>query len=122
MLVYLALLLAFDVIQGIPESAEAPPTSGSVPSGQAVNVSSQPQAAQAAQPAAVPSTGPNANPLDLFPQVRVYFRVWFYIDLSKIIRVIESWLYNSGVPNYGLKCWWCEYLRFSTKQSPGTVV
>ncbi|KAG6398940.1 hypothetical protein SASPL_140412 [Salvia splendens] len=50
---------------GIPESAEAPPTSASVPSRQAVNVPSQPQAAQ---PAAVPSTGPNANPLDLFPQ------------------------------------------------------
>ncbi|KAL1568451.1 Ubiquitin receptor RAD23d [Salvia divinorum] len=50
---------------GIPESAEAAPTSVTVPSGQAVNVPSQPQAAQ---PAAVPSTGPNANPLDLFPQ------------------------------------------------------
>ncbi|KAG8382920.1 hypothetical protein BUALT_Bualt05G0130000 [Buddleja alternifolia] len=51
---------------GIPESAEAPPTSGSVPSMQAANVPAQPQ--QAAQPAAVPSTGPNANPLNLFPQ------------------------------------------------------
>ncbi|KAI3453019.1 hypothetical protein Pfo_009682 [Paulownia fortunei] len=51
---------------GIPESAEAPPASGSVPSGQAANVPAQPQ--QAAQPAPVPLTGPNANPLDLFPQ------------------------------------------------------
>ncbi|KAL0296744.1 UNVERIFIED_CONTAM: Ubiquitin receptor d [Sesamum radiatum] len=51
---------------GIPESAEAPPTSANVPSGQAANVPAQPQ--QAAQPAAVPSAGPNANPLDLFPQ------------------------------------------------------
>ncbi|KAL0408851.1 UNVERIFIED_CONTAM: Ubiquitin receptor c [Sesamum radiatum] len=51
---------------GIPESAEAPPTSASVPSGQAANVPAQTQ--QAAQPAAVPSAGPNANPLDLFPQ------------------------------------------------------
>ncbi|KAH6761455.1 Rad23 UV excision repair protein family [Perilla frutescens var. hirtella] len=48
---------------GIPESAEAPPTSGSVPSGHAVNVPSEPQAAQPA-----PAAGPNANPLDLFPQ------------------------------------------------------
>ncbi|KAL3824081.1 hypothetical protein ACJIZ3_020110 [Penstemon smallii] len=45
---------------GIPASAEAPPTSGSVPIGQAANLP--------AQPAPVPSTGPNANPLDLFPQ------------------------------------------------------
>ncbi|KAK4423583.1 Ubiquitin receptor c [Sesamum alatum] len=51
---------------GIPESAEAPPTSASVPSGQAANVPAQPQ--QAAQPAVIPPTGPNANPLDLFPQ------------------------------------------------------
>ncbi|KAL6505726.1 Ubiquitin receptor RAD23c [Orobanche hederae] len=51
---------------GIPESAEAAPTSASVPSGPAVNVPAQPQ--QAAQPAPAPTTGPNANPLDLFPQ------------------------------------------------------
>ncbi|KAK6133836.1 hypothetical protein DH2020_032429 [Rehmannia glutinosa] len=51
---------------GIPESAEAPPPSATVPSAQAANVPAQPQ--QAAQPAPVPATGPNANPLDLFPQ------------------------------------------------------
>ncbi|KAL2456255.1 Ubiquitin receptor RAD23c [Forsythia ovata] len=51
---------------GIPESAEVPPTAGNAPSTQVANVPSQPQ--QAAQPAPVPSTGPNANPLDLFPQ------------------------------------------------------
>ncbi|KAL8531673.1 hypothetical protein ACS0TY_008315 [Phlomoides rotata] len=50
---------------GIPESAEAPPASGNVPSGLASNIPAQPQADQ---PAPVPSTGPNANPLDLFPQ------------------------------------------------------
>ncbi|KAK6157662.1 hypothetical protein DH2020_011910 [Rehmannia glutinosa] len=50
---------------GIPESAELPPAPQSVTSGQAANVPAQPQAAQ---PAPVPSTGPNANPLDLFPQ------------------------------------------------------
>ncbi|CAI9775152.1 unnamed protein product [Fraxinus pennsylvanica] len=51
---------------GIPESAEVPPTARSAPSTRAANVPSQPQ--QAAQPAPVPSAGPNANPLDLFPQ------------------------------------------------------
>lgn len=50
---------------GIPEQVEAPPAR--VPSTvQATNPSAQP--AQPAQPASVPSTGPNANPLDLFPQ------------------------------------------------------
>ncbi|CAA3021942.1 ubiquitin receptor RAD23c-like isoform X1 [Olea europaea subsp. europaea] len=51
---------------GIPESAAVPPTARSAPSTQATNVPSQSQ--QTAQPAPVPSTGPNANPLDLFPQ------------------------------------------------------
>ncbi|CAA3030810.1 ubiquitin receptor RAD23c-like [Olea europaea subsp. europaea] len=51
---------------GIPDAAEVPPTAGSAPSTQAANLPSQPQ--QMAQPAPVPSTGPNANPLDLFPQ------------------------------------------------------
>ncbi|GER32772.1 Rad23 UV excision repair protein family [Striga asiatica] len=45
---------------GIPESAEAPSA------GQDANVSAQPQ--QAAQPAPAPTAGPNANPLNLFPQ------------------------------------------------------
>ncbi|KAA0034547.1 putative DNA repair protein RAD23-3 [Cucumis melo var. makuwa] len=51
---------------GIPEQVEAPPAR--VPSTvQASNPSAQP--AQPAQPASVPSSaGPNANPLDLFPQ------------------------------------------------------
>ncbi|XP_076911893.1 ubiquitin receptor RAD23d-like isoform X1 [Bidens hawaiensis] len=53
---------------GIPEPAELPPAAGAspVPGVQAVNPPAQP--AQATQPAAMPSTGPNANPLDLFPQ------------------------------------------------------
>ncbi|KAI3717560.1 hypothetical protein L1987_69261 [Smallanthus sonchifolius] len=53
---------------GIPEPAELPPAAGasSVPGVQTMNPLAQPP--QAAQPAAVPSTGPNANPLDLFPQ------------------------------------------------------
>ncbi|CAN4123603.1 unnamed protein product [Withania somnifera] len=45
---------------GIPEQAEVPPAAPA--SGQAVN-----PPVQASQPA-VPSSGPNANPLDLFPQ------------------------------------------------------
>ncbi|XP_008775144.1 ubiquitin receptor RAD23d-like [Phoenix dactylifera] len=45
---------------GIPEQAEAPPVS-QAPTSPPV------QAPQAGQPA-VPSSGPNANPLDLFPQ------------------------------------------------------
>ncbi|KAL3525451.1 hypothetical protein ACH5RR_013823 [Cinchona calisaya] len=47
---------------GIPEAAEVPAPDQAPASGQAVNPS-----AQAPQPA-VPSSGPNANPLDLFPQ------------------------------------------------------
>ncbi|XP_050224896.1 ubiquitin receptor RAD23d-like [Mercurialis annua] len=52
---------------GIPEQAEAPPVAPVPVSGQAASQPAQPQ--QPAQPAAaVPSAGPNANPLDLFPQ------------------------------------------------------
>ncbi|XP_002529115.2 ubiquitin receptor RAD23d [Ricinus communis] len=51
---------------GIPEQAEVPPVAPVSLSGQAANQPAQPQ--QPAQPAAVPSGGPNANPLDLFPQ------------------------------------------------------
>lgn len=51
---------------GIPESVEAPPLSRTSPSGQATDPPVQPQ--QAAQPTPVSSTGPNANPLDLFPR------------------------------------------------------
>ncbi|XP_077230641.1 ubiquitin receptor RAD23d-like isoform X2 [Tasmannia lanceolata] len=50
---------------GIPEQAEVPPVARAPPTGQAVNPPAQ--ALQSVQPAAPPS-GPNANPLDLFPQ------------------------------------------------------
>lgn len=54
---------------GIPEQAEVPPPARVPPVAQAANPPAQPaQPAQAAQAAPVPSTGPNANPLDLFPQ------------------------------------------------------
>ncbi|XP_018492743.1 ubiquitin receptor RAD23c [Raphanus sativus] len=49
---------------GIPEQAEVPPVARApASSGQAANPPAQTQ-----QPAAAPATGPNANPLDLFPQ------------------------------------------------------
>ncbi|XP_075089459.1 ubiquitin receptor RAD23d-like [Nicotiana tabacum] len=51
---------------GIPETAEVPPVGGSPPSAQAGNQPAQPQ--PAAQPAPVPAGGPNADPLNLFPQ------------------------------------------------------
>ncbi|XP_057809583.1 ubiquitin receptor RAD23c-like [Salvia miltiorrhiza] len=47
---------------GIPEQAEIPPVAQPPAGGQPVNPSSQ------ATPPAVPPSGPNANPLDLFPQ------------------------------------------------------
>lgn len=52
---------------GIPEQAEVPPVARGPVSGAVGNSPAPPT--QSAQPAAsVPSTGPNANPLDLFPQ------------------------------------------------------
>ncbi|CAN4075625.1 unnamed protein product [Withania somnifera] len=51
---------------GIPEAAEVPPVGGSPPSVQAGNQPAQPQ--PAAQPALIPAGGPNADPLNLFPQ------------------------------------------------------
>ncbi|KAK6913497.1 Ubiquitin-associated domain [Dillenia turbinata] len=48
---------------GIPEHAEVPAVARAPASGQPVNPT-----AQAPQQPAIPSTGPNANPLDLFPQ------------------------------------------------------
>ncbi|MBO8631069.1 hypothetical protein INO08_15300, partial [Staphylococcus aureus] len=50
---------------GIPEQEEVPPVARAPSSGQAVIPPTQ--APQPAQPA-VPASGPNANPLDLFPQ------------------------------------------------------
>ncbi|KAJ8500637.1 hypothetical protein OPV22_011189 [Ensete ventricosum] len=50
---------------GIPENAEAPPVARAAASEQTANAPAQdPQPVQTA----VPSGGPNANPLDLFPQ------------------------------------------------------
>lgn len=55
----------FPLYQGIPEQAEVPPVAQPPTIAPAVNPPAQ--APQPAQP--VPSSGPNANPLDLFPQV-----------------------------------------------------
>jgi UV excision repair protein RAD23 len=51
------------LFQGIPEQADVPPVARAPSSGQAVN-----PPAQAPLPAA-PASGPNSNPLNLFPQV-----------------------------------------------------
>ncbi|XP_017971676.1 PREDICTED: ubiquitin receptor RAD23c [Theobroma cacao] len=51
---------------GIPEQAEVPPVARAPVVGQATNPPAQPQ--QPAQVSPVPTSGPNANPLDLFPQ------------------------------------------------------
>ncbi|XVE91418.1 hypothetical protein REPUB_Repub01dG0007800 [Reevesia pubescens] len=51
---------------GIPEQPEVPPVARAPVAGQTTIPPAQPQ--QPAQAAAVPASGPNANPLDLFPQ------------------------------------------------------
>ncbi|KAK9750315.1 hypothetical protein RND81_02G187000 [Saponaria officinalis] len=51
---------------GIPEQPEVPPPTESAAAAQPANNPSVPQ--QQTQPSAVPSSGPNANPLNLFPQ------------------------------------------------------
>ncbi|PSR91174.1 Ubiquitin receptor RAD23d like [Actinidia chinensis var. chinensis] len=57
---------------GIPEQVEVPPVARAPASGLAANSPAQPpqsaQPAPAPAPAPVPLSGPNANPLDLFPQ------------------------------------------------------
>ncbi|CAK8574098.1 unnamed protein product [Lathyrus sativus] len=53
---------------GIPEQAEVPAVSQVPAIAQPANPAAAAAAPQAAQPAPVTSSGPNANPLDLFPQ------------------------------------------------------
>ncbi|KAK6921754.1 Ubiquitin-associated domain [Dillenia turbinata] len=55
---------------GIPEQAEVPLMARVAASGQAANPPAQ--ASPVTQPAPVTSAGPNANPLDLFPQASSY--------------------------------------------------
>lgn len=60
-------MFSYFVFKGIPEQPEVAPAAQVSASAQTANPPVQPQ--QPAQPAPVPSSGPNANPLDLFPQV-----------------------------------------------------
>ncbi|BBH00110.1 Rad23 UV excision repair protein family [Prunus dulcis] len=61
------IVIQLSVLYGIPEQAEVPPAA-QVPAGeQAANPPAANPPAQAPQPVA-PTGGPNANPLDLFPQ------------------------------------------------------
>ncbi|XP_062106296.1 ubiquitin receptor RAD23d-like [Humulus lupulus] len=55
---------------GIPEQADVPPVAqvAQVPAQAAANSPGIIPPVQASQPAAAPAVGPNANPLDLFPQ------------------------------------------------------
>ena len=55
--------------QGIPEQADVPPVA-QVPAGSQVGATNP--TVGASPPPAVGSGGPNANPLDLFPQVSSY--------------------------------------------------
>jgi hypothetical protein len=74
-------ILAFGLqYQGIPEQAEVPPVAQVVQgpaSGNAVN-----PPALAPQPVVAPNSGPNANPLDLFPQVCISFICTFKASLG----------------------------------------
>ncbi|PUZ51537.1 hypothetical protein GQ55_6G195700 [Panicum hallii var. hallii] len=52
---------------GVPEQEEAPAAAAAAPAPASGQLADPVQAPQSAQPA-IPSSGPNANPLDLFPQ------------------------------------------------------
>ena len=81
------------MFQGIPEPAEVPQAAQAPVSGQAVN-----PPAQAPQPA-VSASGPNANPLDLFPQVYIFrlINLWTLLEssyglLSSLFRAFPPWV------------------------------
>ncbi|XVF07650.1 hypothetical protein REPUB_Repub06bG0157800 [Reevesia pubescens] len=82
---------------GIPEQPEAPPVAHAPVARQTASPLAQPQ--QPAQATAIPASGPNANPLDLFPQglpnmgamvqanlqilqLDVEYNVWFLVSVS----------------------------------------
>ncbi|RLN03415.1 hypothetical protein C2845_PM13G13090 [Panicum miliaceum] len=52
---------------GVPDQEEAPAAAAAAPAPASGQLADSAQAPQSAQPA-IPSSGPNANPLDLFPQ------------------------------------------------------
>ncbi|PKI73022.1 hypothetical protein CRG98_006573, partial [Punica granatum] len=59
-------LLFNTFVAGIPEQAEVPPVAQVPPSGQTAD--STAQTTESSEPTPATSTGPNANPLNLFPQ------------------------------------------------------
>ena len=65
-------------VQGIPPQAEVPPVAPAPAGGQEVNPPVQ--APQPVQPT-VASSGPNANPLDLFPQVLTLHASCIYFNI-----------------------------------------
>lgn len=84
--------------QGIPEHAEVQPVARTPGNGQAAN--SPTQMPQPTQPAPVTSSGPNANPLDLFPQVFsmwLFFSYYFWVFFGWVTQVILK----QGLPDVG---------------------
>ncbi|MQL86757.1 hypothetical protein Taro_019290 [Colocasia esculenta] len=91
--------------KGIPEQAEAPPvaraptTAPAAPAAPAApSAAPAGQAPQSAQPT-VPSSGPNANPLDLFPQAsHAFFLSTIFIGRPTFLfkstsnRVFQAWV------------------------------
>lgn len=106
--------------QGIPEEAEVPPVARIPASVQPSNAPAVNPPVQPSQPAA-PAGGPNANPLDLFPQVDtllpVNFGLCFLWSSNEIIFI----LLESGPSKYGLQRW-CWQLGFPPKQSTGIQI
>lgn len=76
--------MKINLFQGIPEQAEVPPVARVPSSGQAVN-----PPAQAPQPA-VPASGPNANPLDLFPQVDNFLSLAYELYYNCVVMDFKS--------------------------------
>lgn len=84
------------VFQGIPENAEAPSIARAPVGAQEVNPPTQ--ASQPVAPAVPSGGGPNANPLDLFPQVEIII-IDQLIYFSKFI--IYFWFFQQGLPSVG---------------------
>lgn len=89
------------VFKGIPEQAEAPPVARPPASAPAAAASPPAQSQQSAAPAA-PSSGPNANPLDLFPQV-VYYLISSINYLISSLVILSSLIsfWKQGLPSLG---------------------
>lgn len=88
------------VCQGIPEQAEVPPVARVPAPEQAANPPAQPT-----QPAAVPSSAPNANPLDLFPQVVVFANI--FVAYAIVCKVSHGLKCETGSSKHGNRCCRC---------------